>query len=366
MQSQEPNQAYLVLENGSIFAGKPFGAEGEVIAEVVFATAMTGYLETLTDPSYYGQMAVQTFPLIGNYGVIPEDFESKKIHMRAYIVREWCEQPSNFRSQGNLDALLREHQVVGLYDVDTRSLTKLLRSHGVMNGMITRHPEQADMEAVKRYRIHDAVPAVSVRQMYQVQAPARRFHVALYDYGIKENILRELLRRGCDVTVLPYDTTTAELAALQPDGVMLSNGPGDPAENAEIIQNLARLVETGIPIFGICLGHQLLALAHGFKTEKLKYGHRGANQAVKSFPDQRVYITSQNHGYAVITASIDGAVASELFSNVNDGTCEGLLYKNKPVFSVQFHPEACGGPQDTAFLFDRFIRLMEVKQYAAG
>jgi carbamoyl-phosphate synthase small subunit len=358
--------AWLILENGRRFAGKSFGAAGEAVAEVVFATGMTGYLETLTDLSYYGQMVVQTFPLIGNYGVIPEDFESARVGLSAYIVREWCSQPSNFRSRGALDAFLKERGIVGLYDIDTRSLTKLLRSYGVMNGVITQNPETADMDAIRRYQILNAVPAVSVREMYRLDSAAGRFHVALYDYGLKENILRELLRRGCDVTVLPWDAPPAVLLSLCPDGVMLTNGPGDPAENVTIIRHLRQLAETGIPIFGICLGHQLLALAHGFKTEKLKYGHRGANQAVQSLPDKRVYITSQNHGYAVVTASVDTRVAEESFRNVNDGTCEGLLYKGKPIFSVQFHPEACGGPKDTAFLFDRFIGLMEVKQHAAG
>lgn len=366
MQNLTGASAYLVLENGRVFAGKSFGAPGEAVAEVVFATGMTGYLETLTDPSYYGQMAVQTFPLIGNYGVIPEDFESKKIHMSAYIVREHCLEPSNFRSQGSLDAWLKQKKVVGLCDLDTRSLTKLLRSHGVMNGMITPDPARADLARLKAYKIADAVAAVSVREPYEATSAGRRFRVALYDYGLKENILRELLKRDCDVVVLPYDTAPEELMALQVDGVMLSNGPGDPAENTTAIANLQKISALGLPLFGICLGHQLLALAHGFRTEKLKYGHRGANQAVQNLDDKRVYITSQNHGYAVVSGSISANVATELFRNVNDGTCEGIRYQDRPIFSVQFHPEACGGPQDTAFLFDRFIGMMEVKQHAAG
>jgi carbamoyl-phosphate synthase small subunit len=361
-----PDSAYLVLEDGAVFEGRGFGAEGDVIGEAVFTTGMTGYLETLTDKSYYGQIITQTFPLIGNYGVIPEDFESDTVAAKGYIVRQWCQEPSNFRSGGDLDAFLRARGIVGLYGIDTRRLTKVIREKGVMNAMITRRPDAVDMAAIKNYRISDALAAVSSKEPRTTAAGGRR-SVALMDYGLKENIKRELLRRGCDVTVYPHDTPAREVLASRPDGIMLSNGPGDPRdrENEHVIDALRELCASGTPLFGICLGHQLLALAHGFGVEKLKYGHRGANQPAKELTTGKTYITSQNHGYAVISGSIDGAAASEWFVNVNDGTNEGVIYKNAPIFSVQFHPEAASGPRDTSFLFDRFTDLMEVKRNAA-
>ena len=359
-------QAYLILENGMVFEGESFGAQGDVIGEIVFTTGMTGYLETLTDPSYYGQIILQTFPLIGNYGVIPADFESDKIGASAYIVKHPCQGPSNFRSEGDLATFLWERGVTGLCGIDTRALTKIIRESGVMNGKITMEkPDGADREAICSYRIRNAVEAVSgaEKKLYKTENP--RHTVALLDFGLKENIRRELQKRGCDVWVFPCGSTPEEILAVSPGGIVLSNGPGDPADNGGIIQNIKRLYERQIPIFGICLGHQLLALANGFATDKLKYGHRGANQPVKDKRGGRVYITSQNHGYEVLSGSIDRAVADEWFVNVNDGSCEGIVYKNKPVFSVQFHPEACGGPRDTGFLFDRFMGSMEEMKDAA-
>ena len=335
------NKAYLVLENGKVFSGESFGAAGEVMAEVVFTTGMTGYLETLTDKSYFGQIVVQTFPLIGNYGVIPSDFEGDMIGPRGYIVKEWCQSPSNFRSEGDLDTFFKERGVIGLCGIDTRSLTKIIRESGVMN------------------RVTDAVESTSVKEIKRCENPNKKVTVALMDYGMKENIRRKLEKFGAEVIICPYDTTAEQIKALHVDGIMLSNGPGDPADNPEVIRNLQAMMQLGIPIFGICLGHQLLALANGFKTEKLKYGHRGANQPVKNLETGRVYISSQNHGYAVMSSSIDKAVAEEYFINVNDKTCEGIRYKNIPAFSVQFHPEACGGPCDTSFLFDRFFDMMK-------
>lgn len=358
---------YLVLENGKIFRGERFGAEGEMTAEVVFTTGMTGYLETLTDRSYWGQMVVQTFPLIGNYGVIPADFESDAIGPSAYIVKHWCQAPSNFRSEGSLDTFFKERGVIGLSGVDTRTLTKIIREAGVMNGAITGDPAAVDFEALKAYRVTGAVKASSTKERYVV-SPVGEVNkkIALLDFGLKKNIYRELVKRGAEVTVCPCTTTAQEIAAMGVDGIMLSNGPGDPAENVEIIANLREICKLGIPLFGICLGHQLLALAHGFQTEKLKYGHRGANQPVKNLETGRVYISSQNHGYAVVSGSIDGKTAKELFVNVNDGTCEGIRYLDCPAFSVQFHPEACGGPLDTQELFDQFFAMMkEGEHYAA-
>ena len=350
--------AYLVLENGKTFRGERFGAEGEMTAEVVFTTGMTGYLETLTDRSYYGQIVVQTFPLIGNYGVIPADFESDVIGPSAYIVKHWCQAPSNFRSEGSLDTFFKERGVIGLCGIDTRALTKVIRESGVMNGMITTELTHVDMDKIHSYRVTNAVESTSVTEMTRRENPEKTCTVALMDYGYKENIRRELEKRGAEVIVCPYNTTADELKALNIDGVMLSNGPGDPADNIEVIENLKKIMNMGKPLFGICLGHQLLALANGFKTEKLKYGHRGTNQPVQNLETGRVYISSQNHGYAVVSSTIDPEIADEYFNNVNDRTCEGVRYKKIPAFSVQFHPEACGGPRDTAFLFDKFFEMM--------
>jgi carbamoyl-phosphate synthase small subunit len=355
--------AYLVLQNGTVMEGNSFGAQGEITGEVVFATGMTGYLETLTDPSYYGQIVLQTFPLIGNYGVIPPDFESSNVGARAYIVKTPCQNPSNFRSEKNLDNFLKERKIIGLYGIDTRALTRIIRQNGVMNGKITMTPPtESDIAEAKAYTIVNAVAAVSSRSVAKTlpksQVEGLPDHsrvvrrVALMDFGAKRGIANALAARGCEVWTFPHDTSAQEILKMKPDGIMLSNGPGDPAEPANngIIETLRVLQKGKTPIFGICLGHQLLALANGYTTKKLKFGHRGANQPVKNISTGRVYITSQNHGYAVVADNSS-------FVNVNDGTCEGMDYGNS--FSVQFHPEACGGPLDTAFLFDRFIERMD-------
>lgn len=350
---------YLVLQNGRVFEGKAFGAPGETVAEIVFTTGMTGYIETLTDRSYYGQAVVQTFPLVGNYGVITPDQESDCARVKAYIVREWCEEPSNFRSEGDIDAFLKKMGIPGLYGIDTRALTKVLRDSGVMNGMICDDPSHADPAAIAAYRVKDAVPSVSTKEPLYTPAEDAKYTVALLDYGIKENIRRKLLARGCNVWLMPYDSTPEQIRAVHPDGVMLSNGPGDPIDNPASIETLRSLLRDGdLPIFGICLGHQLLALAAGFTTSKLKYGHRGVNQPARDLTTDRIYTTSQNHGYAVDVDSVDPKVAKLLFVNQNDGTCEGLQYLDAPAFSVQFHPEGCGGPQDTTFLFSKFLDMM--------
>ncbi len=354
-------KVYLILENGKVFEGESIGAEGEVIGEVVFTTAMTGYLETLTDPSYYGQMVCQTFPLIGNYGVMEEDFESPHSFVKGYIVRDVCDTPSNFRSQGKLDDMLKKLGVIGICGIDTRELTKIVRESGVMNAIITDKPtlDPAKKKQLDEYVIKDAVKSVSCTQkrvVCTVKKPKKR--VALLDYGIKKNIIEKLARRGCEVTVFPHNTSADEIINFAPDGIMLSNGPGNPEENTYEITQIKKLVKSGIPMFGICIGHQLLALSQGAKTYKLKYGHRGGNQPVKDLESGRVYVSTQNHGYAVDNDTIPKS-AKVTFVNVNDGTCEGIDYKNSNVFSVQFHPEACAGPLDTGYLFDRFMENME-------
>jgi carbamoyl-phosphate synthase small subunit len=351
---------YLVLENGNVYEGEAMGASGSVISEIVFTTAMTAYLETLTDPSYKGQAVVQTFPLIGNYGIITPDMESSKVNVSGYIVREACEVPSNFRCEKDLDTFLKEQGIPGLKGIDTRALTKCLRESGTMNGAICDRPDEFSIEEIKAYRIKDPVEEVTTPEEKIVSPEGEvKFKVAMFDFGIKSNIARELAKRSCEVHLLPADTDAAKVNELAPDGIFLSNGPGDPEDNIKAIETMKVLKDSGIPIMGICLGHQILALAHGFKTSKLKYGHRGANHPVKNLETGRVYITSQNHGYQVLSDSIDQTVAKEFFVNVNDGTNEGIRYLGKPAYSVQFHPEACGGPKDTEFLFDMFINMME-------
>ncbi|MBP3855985.1 MAG: glutamine-hydrolyzing carbamoyl-phosphate synthase small subunit [Ruminiclostridium sp.] len=356
-------KAYLILADGTVFEGKSFGAEGSVIGEIVFTTAMVGYQETLTDPSYCGQIVTQTFPLIGNYGINDEDYESGGSVVSGYIVREWCEEPSNFRFRHTtVNDFLKQYGIIGLYDIDTRRLTRIIRESGVMNGMITNIPDfdkERCLADIRAYSVGSVVPKVSVKTPEEYKTDGAKYKVALIDYGYKHNIRRELLKRGCDVTVFPYNVTADEIRAFKPDGIMLSNGPGDPADNTASIATLRELIPDKIPTFGICLGHQLLALANGASTVKMKYGHRGGNQPVTDLELDRTFITSQNHGYAVVADSIPESAGKLSHVNANDKTCEGVRYTNAPAFTVQFHPEACGGPHDTAYLFDEFIELMQ-------
>ena len=356
----ENGKVYLTLQNGKQFVGTRFGAGGDVIGELVFTTGMTGYVETLTDPSYYGQIVTQTFPLIGNYGVTP-DFESKKPWVSAYIVREKCDAPSNFRCEETLDKYLKDNGIIGVYGVDTRELTKIVRESGVMNAAITSKPV-TDFSAIKSYVIRDAVKSVTCKQPEYYGDPDG-LKVVVWDFGAKDNIVRELVKRGCYCIKVPSTYTAEQILALNPRGLMLCNGPGDPAENVEIIENLKKLAGKR-PIFGICLGHQLFALAMGGKTKKMKYGHCGANQPVKCLATGRVYISSQNHGYEVISSSLEG-VGQLSYINANDNTCEGFDYPQLNAYTVQFHPEACGGPQDASFLFDKFIKNMTEGKYNA-
>jgi len=348
-------KGYLVLQDGRVFEGIRFGAGTDTVGELVFTTGMCGYIETLTDPSYAGQIVMQTYPLIGNYGIIREDFEGACC-VKGYVVRECCDAPSNFRTDTDLDTYLKEQGVPGLYGVDTRELTRIIREHGVMNAAICGEVP-ADLTPVKTYAVTGVVNSVTCREPAVYPAAGEeRFRVSLIDYGAKRNIVRELQKRGCTVTVLPASATAEDILAAGPDGVMLSNGPGDPAENVFQIQQIQKLLGK-VPMFGICLGHQLTALAVGGTTYKLKYGHRGVNQPVRDLNGVRTYITSQNHGYAVDGDTVKAGRVS--FANANDGTCEGIDYPDLKAFTVQFHPEACTGPKDTSFLFDRFVDLMK-------
>ena len=352
-------KAFLILEDGTVFTGVSIGANREIISEVVFNTSMTGYLEVLTDPSYAGQAVTMTYPLIGNYG-ITDDAESDRSYVSAYIVRELSRMPSNFRCKGSIQDFLIEQDIPGIAGIDTRALTRILRDKGTMNGMITT-TEYTDLSEVlpkiKAYQVGDVVSKVTCKEKKHLAGDGKR--VALLDLGAKRNIARSLNERGCDVTIFPAHTPAQEIIDFRPDGIMLSNGPGDPKDCGDIIAEVKKLYDSNLPIFAICLGHQLMALANGLDTHKLKYGHRGGNHPVKDLETGRVYISSQNHGYVVDTDTLDPKVATPAFVNVNDGTNEGLKYTDKNIFTVQFHPEACPGPQDSGYLFDRFINMME-------
>lgn len=360
--NQSP-KAYLMLADGQIFEGRSFGAKGTVIGEVVFTTGLTGFQETLTDPSYYGQIVTQTFPLIGNYGVNHEDNESSRSYVSGYIVREWCNAPSNFRCEGNVNDFLEQHNIIGINNIDTRRLTRIIRETGVMNGVITTEDVYSKkdelLEQIRAFSVKDAVKNVTNSETITYPAENKKFRVVLFDFGYKRNIRQELIKRGCEVIVVPADTTAETVKEIAPNGIMFSNGPGDPAENVEIIENIKEIEKLGIPIFGICLGHQLMALANGGKTEKLKYGHRGANQPVIDLESGLTYVTSQNHGYAVVGDSISPEIGKVSHINANDKTCEGIRYTAVNAFTVQFHPEAHGGPLDTDYLFDEFVKNME-------
>lgn len=358
-------KAFLILEDGTVFTGKSIGSNREVISEIVFNTSMTGYLEVLTDPSYAGQAVVMTYPLIGNYGICHEDMESLKPWPDGYIVRELSRLPSNFRCDDTIQNFLEKNDIPGIEGIDTRALTKILREKGTMNGMITTD-ENYNLDEIipklKAYKPTGVVKKVTCKDKKVLEGTG--FKVALMDFGAKNNIAKSLNERGCEVTVYPAFTSAQEIMASEPDGIMLSNGPGDPKECVSIIEELKKLYNSDIPIFAICLGHQLMALATGADTHKMKYGHRGGNHPVKDLNSGRVYISSQNHGYVVDSETINSDIAEVGFINVNDKTVEGLRYKNKKIFTVQFHPEACPGPQDSNLLFDEFLQMMGGKKNA--
>ena len=349
----------LVLESGEVFYGIGFGEEQETAGEVVFNTGMTGYQELISDPSYCGQIVCMTYPLIGNYGVNRDDFESIEPAIKGLIVRELCDFPSNFRSQMTIDELFKKKNLSGIQGIDTRKLTRILRNRGVVKGKIVdeNSNDEEVIRQIKTFEIpSNQVESVSTKTAYA--APGRGFKVVLVDFGSKLGIIRELSQRDCDITVVSQDVTADEILMMNPDGVMLSNGPGNP-EDVKGAQEMINGILGKVPIFGICLGHQLIGLACGAKTFKLKFGHRGGNHPVLDIAKNRVEITAQNHGYAIDSESLKNTDLEETHIALNDKTNEGFKHKIHPCFSVQYHPEASPGPEDANYLFDEFIELME-------
>lgn len=356
-------KGYLILENGQIFDGEKIGYEKEAICEIVFNTSMTGYLEIFTDPSYSGQGVVMTYPLIGNYGLTIEDQESKKPWVEAVFVHEIAEVESNFRSKLHLEKFLKYNKIPGLQGINTRKLTKVLRDNGSMKGMLTDNTENINekIEKIKNYKVTKLVEKVTSKEIYEIGDGKVR--IGLLDFGSKQNIINSLLKRECTVTVFPQNTDAEVILSKNFDGLVLSNGPGDPAECETAILNIQKIYKSEYdkPILGICLGHQLMGLATGCKTYKLKYGHRGPNHPVKNLSKERVFITSQNHGYAIDEKSVNPEIAEISDINLNDGTVEGLKYKKKDIYTVQFHPEACPGPEDSQFIFDEYLERVKEK-----
>lgn len=353
-------QARLLLEDGTLFTGTSFGAEVEKTGEVVFNTGITGYQEVLSDPSYCGQIVTMTYPLIGNYGISRDDFESIAPSIHGFVVRRYEPTPSNWRAQYNLGDLLKEYGIPGIAGIDTRMLTRIIRQHGTMKGVITTSDSSVSellalMESTSIDELRNQVARTSTRHIYS--SPGSKERVVLVDFGAKSGILRELNKRDCDVVIVPHDTTADEIRRLHPDGIQLSNGPGDPKDVPYAVKMISELLGE-YPIFGICLGHQLLSLACGADTEKLKFGHRGGNHPVKDLETGRCYITSQNHGYTVNEASLAGTDLVVTHINNNDKTVEGVKHVKYPAFSVQYHPEAAPGPYDNSYLFDHFIEMI--------
>ena len=353
----------IVLEDGSEYLGYGFGADGDRVCEIVFNTSMVGYQEIVSDPSYTYQMVVMTYPLIGNYGITDEDYETKTPTIGGLVVREYNDLPSNFRYTKTLSETMEEYHIPGISGIDTRALTRSIRDLGSRKVLITSAdtPREEALEILKNAEIpHDAVSKVSCRKRWYSRTANAKYNVVAVDCGMKLNIVRSLNARGCNVTVVPWNTTADEVIRMNPDGIFLSNGPGDPEDVTPVIE-LIRALRGKYPIFGICLGHQMISLAYGAKTYKLKFGHRGGNHPVKNLQTGKLEITSQNHSYAVDSASVAGTGLEITHINLLDNTVEGVKCEKDRVFSVQYHPESAPGPQDSAYLFDQFIALMEKK-----
>ncbi len=360
-------KAIILLEDGTKFEGISCGAIGTAVGELVFNTSMTGYQEVLIDPSYYGQIVVMTYPTIGNTGVNVEDYEPCKPQVRGIIMREIIKQPYNWRSKLALDDYLKKNNIVAVEGIDTRALTIIIRSKGTMNCVIssdTDFDEEKWLKKIKSHKVHDEVMQVTCDKPYTAGSENAEYHVALIDTGVKKNIIKMLTNRDCFVTVFPANKGASDVISINPHGIIIPNGPGDPKNCTELIENIKIWQKSQIPIFGICLGHQLVALANGADTIKLKSGHRGANHPVYNIKTGRTYITSQNHGYAVVEGSLDKEIAEVSFINLNDKTIEGVDYKNINAFTVQFYPQADAGRNDTAFLFYNFVKMMEVRKNA--
>lgn len=354
-------RAYLVLQDGTVFEGKAVGFAGTTYGEVVFNTSMTGYQEMLTDPSYRGQILTFTYPLIGNYGINKQDFESHEVQVRGVVMRELCDSPSNFRSQISLQKFLEENKIVGIAEIDTRMLTKKLRTAGVMMGIIStqKKPSQLKnkLKNLPSYDKADFVKEVTTHKAYKWCEGEKR--IVVVDYGVKFNILRCLQKLNCEVLVMPATATAQEIMLVQPQGIVFSPGPGNPANLTYAMDTIKELLKTKLPIFGICLGHQLLAHCFNGKTYKLKFGHRGANHPVKELKTNKVYITAQNHGYALDEKSLKNTDLEITHININDNTVEGIKHKKLPIFSVQYHPEANPGPRDNEYLFKEFVEMVK-------
>ncbi len=353
--------AYLILEDGTVYEGELFGAKQCVTGEVVFTTGMTGYQETLTDPSYNGQIVTMTYPLIGNVGINSLDFESQRVHMKGFVISELCSLPSNWQMKQRLEDFLKEQNVTGLCGVDTRALTRRLREVGTLKGRITTEaPTESALEEIRLHTYPKPVLEVTSKEEWHIDGDKEK-KVAVLDFGLKRGILRSLSNRGCDLTVFPSLTPAEKILSGDFDGVMLTNGPGDPEDNPEDIKTIKTLMESGIPVFGICLGHQLMALAMGGKTVKMKYGHHGTNHPVKDLRKDCCYVTAQNHNFMVDAGTLPQS-AKVTHLNWNDRSVEGVMYSGIPSYSVQFHPEACAGPHETAYLFDDFIALIKARR----
>lgn len=351
-------RAELILENGIKFKGKAFGYIKESVGEIVFTTSMTGYQETLTDPSFAGQIVTMTYPLIGNYGINLEDMESRKPFLKGLVVREKCDMPNNWRCEMTLDGFMEQHKIIGIEGIDTRALTRVLRDAGTMKGIITTRVDDLTPSQIQQkfdsYSNKNAVKETTCEEKYVMSGKGT--HLAVIDCGIKTSILRDLNKRGCKLSVFPAFTSAEEILAVKPDALFMGNGPGDPEDVPSVVEVVKTVLDTGLPAIGICLGHQIISIALGCKTSRLKFGHHGGNHPVKDLQSGRVYITSQNHEFVISELSED---VEATFINVNDGSIEGIKHRTKPIYTVQFHPEASPGPLDTQILFDRFLKIVE-------